>query len=188
MLPLQITLHHTTLAPELERQVRARADRLARYYGRISACRVTIDVPQSRRHSDAKRYGVRIALAVPGGAIVISRQPRADLMTELQRAFEAARRRLQDRARHLRGAGKLHEPRLTGRVSELDPLGGYGFLLSADEQTVYFDRNGVTDGGFDRLEVGSRVRYREEAGEKGPQASSVVPLGRRRPRAAVKAD
>ena len=110
MLPLQITLHHTTLSPDVERQVRARAERLARYYDRIAACRVTVDVPQTRRHSDAKRYGVRIALTVPGGKTVISRQPRADLMTEVQRAFDAARRRLQDRARHLRGEVKHHEP------------------------------------------------------------------------------
>jgi ribosome-associated translation inhibitor RaiA len=110
VLPVQITLHHTTLSPSLERQVRARAARLARYYDRIAGCHVTVEVPQSRRHSDAKRYGVHIALSVPGGEIVISRQPRADLVTELQRAFEAARRRLQDRARHLRGAVKLHEP------------------------------------------------------------------------------
>jgi ribosome-associated translation inhibitor RaiA len=121
MLPLQIKLHHTTLSPSLERQVRARAARLVRFYDRITACRVTIDVPQSRRHSDAKRYGVRVALTVPGGEIVISRQPRADLLTELQRAFEAARRRLQDRARHLRGAIKHHEPRTpAARLTSLD--------------------------------------------------------------------
>jgi cold shock CspA family protein len=31
---------------------------------------------------------------------------------------------------------------------------------------------------FDRLEIGSEVRFSEEAGEQGPQASSVMPVGK----------
>jgi cold shock CspA family protein len=34
----------------------------------------------------------------------------------------------------------------------------------------------VLYGNFDRLEVGTRVRYVEEQGEKGPQASTVEVL------------
>lgn len=178
---LQITLHHATLAPGLEAQVRARAARLARYYDRITGCRVTIDVPQTRRRSDAAQYGVRISLTVPGGEIVITRQPREDLVTALQRAFDAARRRLQDHVRQLQGAARIHEPRITARVVEIYPLAGYGFLETHDERRIYFDRNSVLDGGFDRLEVGTTVHYCEEAGEKGPQASTVEPITRRVP-------
>jgi len=183
VVPLQVTLHHATLSPELEKQVRAQAARLSRFYDRITACHVTIDVPQHRRRSDAAQFGVRISLTVPGGEIAITRQPREDLPIALQRAFEAARRRLQDHARRLQGATKVHEPRITARVVELDPLAGYGFLETHDERRVYFDRNSVGDGGFDRLEVGTTVHYSEEAGEKGPQASLVEPLTRRVPAA-----
>jgi cold shock CspA family protein len=43
---------------------------------------------------------------------------------------------------------------------------------------VYVYRNAVVDGGFDRLKVGDRVRYvvDPEEGEKGAQASAVIPF------------
>jgi cold shock CspA family protein len=43
----------------------------------------------------------------------------------------------------------------------------------ADGREIYFHRNAVLAGHFDRLRIGSQVRFAEEAGEKGPQASSV---------------
>jgi cold shock CspA family protein len=49
----------------------------------------------------------------------------------------------------------------------------YGFLQTADGREIYFHKNSVLQPGFDRLEVGTEVYYAEEAGEKGPQASTV---------------
>jgi cold shock CspA family protein len=43
---------------------------------------------------------------------------------------------------------------------------------------VYFSRASVLDGAFDDLTVGSPVAFVEEAGEKGPQASTVRVLGK----------
>ena len=42
----------------------------------------------------------------------------------------------------------------------------------------YFHRNSVTDGKFDDLKVGQEVRFSEEAGTKGPQATFVRPVGK----------
>ena len=44
---------------------------------------------------------------------------------------------------------------------------------TADGRDIYFHRNSVLDNAFDRLTVGSEVRFVEEIGEKGPQASTV---------------
>src|SRR5205823_4404747 len=38
---------------------------------------------------------------------------------------------------------------------------------------IYFHRNSVVGAGFDRLTLGALVRFSEEMGEKGPQASTV---------------
>ncbi|HEU5261777.1 MAG TPA: HPF/RaiA family ribosome-associated protein [Gemmatimonadales bacterium] len=179
MLPLQIAMRNATLTPEMEADIRERAERLALYYDRIMGCRVAVQLPHRRRH-EGMRYYVRIDLTVPGGELVIRRRPHEELRTAVQIAFNAARRRLQDYARRRRGTVKTHEPHPIARVSQYYPLGGYGFLETADGQAVYFDRNSVLDGGFDRLDVGSQVRFTEEEGEKGPQASSVVPLGTER--------
>lgn len=178
MLPIQITVHNTELSPEAHADIARRAMRLSGYYERLMGCRVTIDLPQRRRHSDAAQYGVRIDMTVPDGEIVVSRQPRRELATALDNAFNAARRRLQDYARRHRGSVKAHEARPLGRVVEIYPLADYGFLESADGRRIYFDRNSVLDDGFGRLDVGSEVHFAEEPGEKGPQATTVTRAAR----------
>ena len=46
-------------------------------------------------------------------------------------------------------------------------------IETSDDREVYFHRNSVLNEDFDKLEVGTRVHFAEEMGEKGPQASSV---------------
>lgn len=175
MLPLKIAARNTVLSPAIEADIRERAEALLLYYDRIVACRVTVEVPQ-RRHHDGILYNVRIDATVPGGEISVHRRPHEDLRTAVQIAFNAARRRLQDYARRRRGAVKTHESSPLARVIEYYPLAGYGFLETEDGRTVYFDRNSVVEGGFDHLDVGTEVRFTEESGEKGFQASTVVPI------------
>jgi ribosomal subunit interface protein len=175
MTPLRISALNVELSPELEGEIQTRMARLERFYTRIVSAMVTIDVPQRHRRSDVEHYRVRVDLTLPGGALVINRQPRTDLQTALQDAFSAARRRLEDYARRQHGAVKAHEeaPK-TGRVSQYFPLAGYGFIEeSGDGHEVYFDARSVLDGGFARLDVGTDVRFTEEAGTQGPQATSV---------------
>jgi cold shock CspA family protein len=43
---------------------------------------------------------------------------------------------------------------------------------------VYFHQNSVVDTDFSKLETGSEVRFVEEMGEKGPQASTVYVIGK----------
>jgi len=52
---------------------------------------------------------------------------------------------------------------------------GYGFIERADGVEVNFHKNSVLDQGLGRLKVGDEVRYSEEDGERGPQASTVHP-------------
>jgi cold shock CspA family protein len=84
---------------------------------------------------------------------------------------------LLDHARRLQGQVK-HQDRPIGTVTNLDASGEFGFLQSDDGREVYFHRNGVIDGGFSRLTVGSRAIFAEEIGEQGPQASTVKLLGK----------
>jgi cold shock CspA family protein/ribosome-associated translation inhibitor RaiA len=174
MLQHRIALPNIELPPETEADVRERIAGLGRYYERITSCVVTIDVPRRRRKSDALQYRVRIDLVVPGGELVINRQPDNELRTAVQDAFAAARRRLQDYARRLNGVAKTHEPQPVGRVSQYYPLGGYGFIEDTEGREIYFDRNSVLNGAFEQLDVGSEVHFSEEAGDQGPQATTVA--------------
>jgi cold shock CspA family protein len=63
------------------------------------------------------------------------------------------------------------------RVTRLYPEEGYGFLTTPGGREIYFHRASVLNGGFDRLTIGSEVRFTEEPGEEGPQASSVQIVG-----------
>jgi hypothetical protein len=52
-----------------------------------------------------------------------------------------------------------------GTVKEIFP--DHGFLETADGRGTYFNQANVLDGHFDRLRVGTAVRFAEEAGDRG---------------------
>ena len=105
----------------------------------------------------------------------------ADLSFAISDAFQQhARRRLQDHVRRVQGQVKQHESQPMGTVKSLDASGEFGFLEAADGHEVYFHRNSVLDGAYNRLTVGTHVAFAEEMGEKGPQASTVKLLGKHR--------
>jgi cold shock CspA family protein len=44
-------------------------------------------------------------------------------------------------------------------------------IASADGRKIYFNRNSLLNADFDKLQAGTSLRFVEEAGNKGPQAS-----------------
>ena len=172
-------------SPALAARIEREAARLERFSDRITACRVVVKGRSRRRHR-GDLYGVRIQIAVPGREeVIVDRNPSADHAHEdpyvaIRDAFEAARRRLQDNRRRLAGRTKRHEAPPHGLITSLSPEDGFGFIRTSDGREVYFHRNAVAEGGFGRLKVGAEVRFAEEDGEKGPQASTVHPVGRSR--------
>ncbi len=177
-LPLQIASRDVELSPAERELIRAEAAKIESFWDRIVSCRVLVEVPHRRGHS-GRSYRVRIEVNLPGGELVVTRQPQAQLLDAVQAAFKAAARRVQDRVRKVRGDVKLDRGAPRGTVIRLFPWEGYGFLVAEDGREIYFDRNSVAGGRFDRLEEGMDVRFAEVLGEKGPQASTVA-IGRSR--------
>jgi cold shock CspA family protein len=171
-------VRNTTLSHPTRDLLRKYADKLEQFCDRITACRVMVEVPQRYPAGAPIMFRVRLDLTVPGEELVVKRQPHPELETAIQDAFDAAGRRLQDYVRRVRGQVKQREGSDHGVVAELFPYEGYGFLRAVDGREVYFHRNSVLDGAFDALEVGAAVRFAEEAGEQGPQASTVAPVGK----------
>jgi cold shock CspA family protein len=58
-------------------------------------------------------------------------------------------------------------------VSKIFPGEGYGFLRTVNGREIYFHRNSLLNMEFEELKEGRGVRFFEEDGEKGPQASTV---------------
>jgi cold shock CspA family protein/ribosome-associated translation inhibitor RaiA len=184
-LPLQITFRHLASSPALEAKIRQRAEELNHFFDRILSCHVVVECRHPRRHQ-GNLFQIRIDLKVPGHEVVVGRDPAADHAHEdpyvaLRDAFDVARRLLEDYARESRGEVKLHTVPDHGPITRLLPERNCGFILGADGNEVYFHRNSVANGGFDRLKIGDQVRFVAQATESahGPQASTVVPLGKR---------
>jgi cold shock CspA family protein/ribosome-associated translation inhibitor RaiA len=173
-LPVQITFRKMTPSPAVEAHIRERADALDRSFGRIMACRVVVEA-SAGRHRKGKLFHLRVDLTVPGR----EHHGHEDIQVAVRDAFDAVRRQLEDHARVSRGDIKTHETPSHGRIARLFKEEGYGFIRSSAGDDIYMHRNAVTGGGFDSLAEGDEVRYviHEGEGEKGPQASTVVPLG-----------
>ena len=152
-------------------------DELESTYDRITGCHVVVAQPH-RHHREGRLYSVRVDLIVPGTEIVVNRNhpldhAHEDVFVALRDSFNAARRRLEDHVRHLRGAAKSHTPRAVGRVTQIFPLQGYGFLETPDGREIYFHQHALSENDFRMVDVGSTVHFSEEEGDEGPQAAHV---------------
>jgi cold shock CspA family protein/ribosome-associated translation inhibitor RaiA len=182
---LQITFRNLDASASVEAKIRERAQELEQFFGRILSCRVVIEAPNRRRQGDL--YHVRVDLKIPGKEIVVKRDPpqhhaHEDVYVVVRDCFDAVRRQLEDYVRRRRGDVKAHEAPAHGRIVRLIAEGDYGFISAGDGTEVYFHRNSVANGGFEKLTVGDEVRFSvdPDEGEKGPQASAVAPVGKRR--------
>jgi len=180
--PVEIDFQGMTATPALQASIERHVAKLEERYGRVTACRVVVKGPSE--HHRTGRYEISIRIALPNGReVAVSRTPSVDerytdLDFAINDSFKRARRRLQDQVRKLQGQIKQHEGEPIGTVASLDASGEFGFLEVGDGREIYFHRNSVLNNAFNQLEVGSRVLFAEEMGEKGPQASTVKPLGK----------
>jgi ribosomal subunit interface protein len=112
-LPVQITFNGMDPSEAIEERIRERIDELSRFYDRIESCRVVVESGH-RHHRHGRLRLLRIHLTVPGGEIVVNRDPaehhaHEDVYVAIRDAFDAARRQLEDHVRRLRGDVKTHE-------------------------------------------------------------------------------
>ena len=198
ILPLQISFRNMGPSAAVEARVRVEVAKLETFCDGITRCYVVVERPHKHRRK-GELYHLRIDLAVPGEEIVIRHQPslqatlrrvdaekrsksaeahaaHKDVYVVIRDAFKEARRQLQDYQRRVRGQTKVHAPMPAGRVSKLFPDEDHGFLETAEGHEIYFHRNSVLNRAFDRLKIGSRVRFAQEMGERGARASTVRPL------------
>ncbi|HTR56001.1 MAG TPA: HPF/RaiA family ribosome-associated protein [Kofleriaceae bacterium] len=183
-IPVDTTYKDVGRTEALDRRIREWVDKLERVFDRIVRCEVLIETPH-RHHRQGRAYHVRVRLTVPGGELVASHDPgpdgaHEDVYVALRDAFTAARRQLEDHvSSRLRHEGKVRVEPAHARVTFLDVEREWGWLEPGDGRRVYFHRNSVQgSGGIEALAVGDEVRFTEEPGDRGPQASTVEPIGK----------
>jgi cold shock CspA family protein/ribosome-associated translation inhibitor RaiA len=177
LIPLQVTFRNMDPSPALESRARELAARLEKFSPQIVHCHVVIEAPHRHQHQ-GELFEVRIDVTVPGKEIAIRRAHPADpshqdAYVALRDAFRAARRKLQDYVRERRKDVKTHVGLPRGRICELSPQQNFGRIEADDGRLIYFHRNSVLGRRFEELTRGMEVRFAVEAGDLGPQASTV---------------
>lgn len=180
--PAEIAFRNIQPTEELKDRIHEGIRSLEEVYDGIIACRVMVE--ETNHRNSGKLNHVRLDITVPRNELVVNRRPPAhpasfDLPQAINEAFDKARRQLVEMKRIQRGEVKTHDLPPHGRVTRLlvDDTGvRYGFLMSRDGREVYFHENAVIGMDFEDLDIGTEVRFAEEDGDQGPQASTVAPI------------
>lgn len=181
-LPVQVTFRNMDHSDFIDAEVRKKAAELDRFSDRIMSCRVVVEAPH-RRHQKGTLYDIRIDLTLPGKEVVVTRSGPLDHAHEdahvaIRDAFLAATRQVEDHMRKRRGQTKAHETPTHGTIARMFP--DYGFIETSDGREIYFHQNSVAGGEFKELNPGDEVRLviAYDESPEGPQASTVVPIGK----------
>jgi cold shock CspA family protein len=178
--PLEISYRGVNKSDFIDEIIRKQVTKLEKMCTYMVSCRVVIERRQ-KFQKVGNPFRVRIDVRVPPGHQLVATRDSTEgdlhdkLPTTIRSSFDAMRRQLQELMEKQRGGVKIHplEQESTALVTKLFPEEEYGFLRTLDGRELYFHRNSVLHNDFDRLEIGTGVRFVEELGEEGLQASTV---------------
>ena len=181
--PLELAFHHVDSTEWAETEIRDRVAKLEKLYDRIVSCRVKVERP-----NDAHGVPpiVRIELGIPGRAeLIVAPDPEhmkrrfqaPDLRNAIHESFRIAERQLfelkEQRSRRTKQPHHDDSNQYLGQVAEMHADEDHGFLLTKEGSLLYFHRNALLSGDFDKLTRGDMVHYVEEIGDTGPIATKV---------------
>jgi cold shock CspA family protein len=174
----ELIFHDVDRSPWVENYIRERLERLDRFADGITSCRVSLSKEQASHHK-GNRYSMLVEVRMPPNHDLAARKAKIirDMPTQLPAlinlAFGAIERQLKKTAALRRYEEKRHDGQPHAIVEKLFEE-GYGFLRALDDdRQIYFHRNSVLHDDFERLAIGTEVRFTPQDGEDGPQASSV---------------
>jgi ribosomal subunit interface protein len=152
--------------------------KLERHKANVINCEIALSTPHRSKYK-GRQHKVEIRLHVPGEDIFITRDPgdtethEDNLYATIYDAFDALERQLDENTRKMRRDVKHHELPPEARIAKVFHLDGYGFIETQDGREIYFHKNSILGAKFENLEIGQKVRFTEEMGEKGPQVTSM---------------
>jgi len=178
----ELIFHDVDRSAWVESYILERVQRLERFADGITSCRVTLAQEQASHHK-GNRYSVLVETRMPPNQDLAAKKGKVihdmpqQLPALINLAFGAIERQLKKAAELRRGETKKHaehdDGQQQGIVEKLFEE-GYGFLRELrDDRQVYFHRNSVQHDDFERLAIGTEVRFTPREGDDGPQASSV---------------
>ena len=176
-----ISYHNLDPSPAVDGIVHRRTEKLERLFDRIIGCDVALEALQrQKRHGRTVR--AHLVVHLPGPDLSVERtvaqgSAQDDLILAVNRAFSAAEKMLK---RHKKVMGhievKHHPPVLHGEITLIERELGHGWLRADDGREVYFQKDALNGGDWASLSIGTRLRFREMQGDKGPYATGVSPV------------
>ncbi|MFC3282584.1 HPF/RaiA family ribosome-associated protein [Litchfieldella rifensis] len=178
--PLEISYHHVSRSEWIDDYIKSRVDKLEQFGADIVSCRVLIEQTQNP-HRTGNPYRAFVEVTLPAKRELVAEKtdqvadPHVQLRPIIRSAFEAMEKQLKKQTAKRSGKVKQRDEEdvPVATVVRLFDKDGYGFIKGLDGEEFYFHRNAVLHDDFDRLTVGTRVRFEPEEGEAGPQASTV---------------
>lgn len=179
----EITYRDVDKTDAINKLVNEKIAKLEQVCHYISSCHIAIEKIHDRPNSGSP-YRVRLDITVPPGhELVAESNPEdtnqyVDVDVVIRDAFSKAQRQLKELARQQRQSDRAKTNNQAqdtmGLVTKLFRDEGYGFIKTVDDaQDIYFHQNSVLNDDFDRLEIGTGVRFFAEEGDQGMQASTV---------------
>lgn len=144
----------------LERRILRMVEWLWRFHPSIVRCTVWLSGPGPHHHLGT--YSVKIDLHLSHAVLSVAGQHGADIRAALRHAFDAARRRLEDQVRRLRGFVKTHATFERGQLISLEEDGARGVLEARDGHRAIFERDSLRPRGSRALRAGVSMRWTEE--------------------------
>lgn len=183
--PPEITYRGVDKTNALETLINQKIAKLERVCDHISSCHIAIEKTQERPRGQSP-YRVRLDITVPPSHEIVAesnmgdRIQYAELDTVIRDAFDKAWRQLRDlseqQQQYDRGQVNDGAYQTAALVTKLFPEQGYGFLKSLEGEDIYFNRASVLHNGFDRIEVGTGVRFEAVQDDQGLVYASTVQI------------
>jgi ribosome-associated translation inhibitor RaiA/cold shock CspA family protein len=185
--PVEIAFHNMESSPWAEQEIRKRIKKLEKIYDRLISCRVRVD-QRTKTGGGTIPPVVRIEMGIPGRKdLVVAHEPdhlqrkfqTPDLHNAIHEAFRIAEDQLGELKKQREGRSRTRdaqhdaENQFLGQVAERNPEQDFGFLLTKEGGLLYFHRNSVLSGDFEKLRQGDEVYYVEDVGDTGPTAVKV---------------
>ncbi len=168
---VKIETRNLEMTPEWQERIDKEIKQISgQHPGIVHHLRCTIS---SSKHQRLGLFEFSIAALVPNDMIVVNKN--GELVHPLLvEGFTTLNRRLEEYNNRRQQLVKQHGTHPVGVIVELVPMQDYGRIDGIDGSLIYFHRNAVKGGNFDKLQEGDFVEYGEEMGDKGPQASWVL--------------
>ena len=171
---LEIQSRNVDMTPRWKTEIEARMADLQRGHDDLTHGRVTLTKNRHHRKLDNVAEAL-VLVTLPGRHTVTARKEDKTFEEAIRSAFEAVSIELR-KYREKRAQTEVRlapVPPHRGVVCKLFPKERFGFILQEGGGEVYFHANALQGLTFEQVEDGLDVCFNVEAGQKGPQATTV---------------